>query len=163
MSAFILVTPPKVVNGEHDLLRDMLARGLPRLHVRKPGLSQSQLAEYLEAIPREYRHRVVLHQCHDYVASYRLGGRHFREADTPDGLLPALPGTATTSISLHVPDQLLTCKGAVDYCFLAPIYESISKAGHAPSPALQDRESLAGFLALSRYPVVALGGERSSE
>lgn len=51
--------------------------------------------------------------------------------------------------------ELSVCRGELDYCFLSPIYPSISKPGHA---ADFDAEELASALAGSRHPVLALGG-----
>lgn len=46
--------------------------------------------------------------------------------------------------------------GEIDYCFLSPIFNSISKPGYTSSlTALTD---LQPYLATARYPVIALGG-----
>ncbi len=70
-------------------------------------------------------------------------------------LLPPRPAVST---SFHTLEDLGVCRGELEYCFLSPIYSSISKADYPANPAFEDREQLASGLAGSRYPVLALGG-----
>jgi len=158
MTPLILITQPGFHLREHEFLRGMFEEGLQRLHVRKPGFSKEQFAEYIDDIPRRFRDKVVVHQFHELKTSLHLGGVHYREADIPEGLIQAPLGSATVSLSYHNPSQLLTCKGSIDYCFLSPIYPSISKKGYVPPPELEDRAALRDYLSGSRSPVVALGG-----
>ena len=63
---------------------------------------------------------------------------------------------AHASVAVSQPTNVLHAAGQLDYCFLSPIYDSISKAGYAS--AFSDQEHLRSCLATSRYPVLALGG-----
>lgn len=160
MSNLILITPPTSVPNEERLLVDLFERGVSRLHVRKSTLSGNSLRNYVIQFPSRYRKRIVLHHDHSLAKELGLGGRHFRERDIPVDGIVAIPGQ-TASMSYHTPDQLLQATGEADYCLLAPIFPSISKPGHVPSPAIEDRHVLSEYINASRYPVIALGGKYS--
>ena len=143
------------------------------------------MAQYLAALPPDARRRTVLHQHHDLAKQSSIGGIHYREAERPPGVIKAPPGlsgglgeegqagtskiaagmpspcasatAAAVSTSFHTLPDLGVCRGEVDYCFLSPIYASISKPGYGEA-AFPDPGELAGGLAGSRYPVLALGG-----
>lgn len=163
--SLILVTPPGNHPREHLLLQGMFDEGvLPRLHLRKPRMKQKELELYVESIPKQHRNRIVLHHYRQddlqLMKTFRLGGVHYPESQIPEGMITAQPGFSTTSIAYHAPDQLLNCKGDVDYVLLSPVYPSISKPDHRPRNGIEDRETLIDYLAGSRYPVFALGGCR---
>ncbi|PSC68769.1 thiamine phosphate synthase isoform B [Micractinium conductrix] len=152
----VVITPPGLATpGEVDTSRRLLAAGLDRLHLRKPGASAAQLSEYLAALPPAARRRVVLHSHHELIKGTSVGGIHYREADRPPGAIKA-PGGLAVSTSFHQLQDLLVCRGDLDYGFLSPIYDSLSKEGYRG--AFADRDALADGLAGSRHPVLALGG-----
>ena len=136
----------------------MLEEGLPRVHVRKPGMSKEELRGYIEQIAPHYRRRLVVHDHHILSSSLKLGGIHYREADIPEGSISEASGDVTTSLSYHHLKQLLICKGAVDYCFLSPIFPSLSKSGYSPLGDMADFDNVSSHVLSARSPVVALGG-----
>lgn len=154
---FIVITPPETGLQEVSHVQAMLQSGVPIVHVRKPTFSSEDTERYVNSFSEKYRSRLVLHQHHEIASKFKLGGIHYKERDIPRTVKVA-PGNLTTSISYHKTEQLLECKGAVDYCFLSPIYSSISKKGYGPGKELQDKSSLGSYVASSRAPVVALGG-----
>jgi len=159
---FIVITPPETGLQEVSHVQSMLERGIPTVHVRKPAFSPKDTEAYVINFSEKYRSRLVLHQHHEIASRLKLGGIHYKERDIPRTVKVA-PGNLTTSVSYHTAEQLLECKGAVDYCFLSPIYSSISKQGYEPSKQLQDKSSLGAFIASSRAPIVALGGIQPSK
>ncbi|KAL4859419.1 Thiamine-phosphate synthase [Chlorella vulgaris] len=152
----VLITPPEPATPrELDVAQQLLGSGkLQTLHLRKPGSSREQVAQYLAALSRDARSKVVLHSHHDLSKSTSIGGVHFREADRPPGVIKA-PAGLSVSTSFHVLPDLSVCRGDLDYCFLSPIYSSISKPGY--EAAFQHSE-LEAALAGARHPVLALGG-----
>eukprot|EP00890_Picochlorum_soloecismus_P005430 jgi/Picsp_1/5889/NSC_03246-R1_thiamine monophosphate synthase len=158
---FIVITPPETGLQEVSHVLSMLQNGIPTVHVRKPTFSPEDTEAYVNHFSEKYRSRLVLHQHHEIATKFKLGGIHYKERDIPRTVKVA-PGNLTTSVSYHKTEQLLECKGAVDYCFLSPIYSSISKQGYEPGKELQDKGSLGGYVASSRAPVVALGGIQPS-
>ncbi|KAK9836171.1 hypothetical protein WJX81_006709 [Elliptochloris bilobata] len=61
----------------------------------------------------------------------------------------------TSSTALHTLHDLQQDCGELDYVFLSPIYNSISKKGYSAAFRIED---LPPALARARYPVIALGG-----
>ena len=85
-----------------------------------------------------------------------MQGVHYSEAARAKaGGIQALPGL-TSSTALHQLEQLGQPHGSVDYAFLSPIFDSISKRGY--SAAFDDLEQLSAAVAASPVPLFALGG-----
>lgn len=153
----VLITPPTTVPNEHLLLNAMLNLGLPRVHLRKPGQSLKAHSNYIDLVSPEFRNRITLHDFHELTKRCNLGGIHYRQL--PGILITAPSPTQIVSLGFHNPEDMQIERGDVGYCFLSPIYNSISKAGYGPKPELADRNKLSEFVSKSRYPVVALGGK----
>lgn len=66
----------------------------------------------------------------------------------------------TQSTSFHTIDDLKQDWGSLDYAFLSPVFDSISKEGY--SAAGFPPEDLSAVLRQGRFPVYALGGITSS-
>lgn len=134
----LVFTPPHTARSEHRVIGDLFARGLHTLHVRKPDATEAELLAYLNHIPHQRRSRVVLHastnnsKCIALAKAHQLGGIHYPERLRPsacerqDGL--------TTSTAIHSLQDLFTDFGELDYVFLSPIFDSISKPGYAAAP-----------------------------
>ena len=159
MKLFV-ITPEALDPREPAVLAALFAAGLERAHLRKPTASRADLAGYLRALPAEFLARIVLHQHHDLVAEFPLGGRHWRD----DSHAPLVPpsGCGLTSRSCHDLATLRAALGRYDSVFLGPVFSSISKPGHAPRAALS-AEKIASLLATrsateTHTTVIALGG-----
>ena len=149
-------SPPDRLGGsEQKLVEEMFRTGLQRLHLRKPGASERQLAEWLERIDPQYHRRIVIHDCFELARRYRLGGIHLnsRNPAVPDWLAPAM----TVSRSCHSLKELAEWKSRCNYLFLSPIFNSISKHGYGSGFTA---EELAGS-GLIDAKTVALGGVTS--
>jgi thiamine-phosphate pyrophosphorylase len=154
----VLITPPVTLPSEHLILNAMLNLGLQRVHLRKPGQSLEEYDTYIQQINPDYRNRITLHDFHELSSKFSLGV-HYRERQIPHNLITAPSPTQIVSLGFHTPQELLIDRGDVGYCFLSPIYESISKSGYFPGAQIADRKVLSQFISKSRYPVVALGGK----
>lgn len=155
----VLVTPPQTGPKEAFLIEKMFKKGLLwRLHLRKPEQSKEAHAEYLKHIPAVFHDRIVLHDFHELVDEFDLGGLHYRERLIPTEPIVA-PPRRTVSVGFHKPPQVLENRGNVGYCFLSPIFDSISKEGYCPPPELSDRDALREYVQNSAVPVIGLGGE----
>jgi len=129
----IVITPQVTLPSEPQLVNGLLAGGLRTLHVRKPQASAPELAAYVQQVVPEHRRRLVLHavspvpECNGLAREHGLGGVHYPERLRPSacGRLEGL----TSSAALHSLQDLDRDLGALDYVFLSPIFDSISKAG----------------------------------
>ena len=155
-----------VLSPEHDdpreiaVLDGMLSLGLERYHVRKPGISAEQLSAWLKKLPAAWRPHLVLHQNHELVAEFGLGGRHWRD----DGNVPLrpTPRIGFTSRSCHDLAGLRLALRRYDAVFFGPVFPSLSKPGHLPRGEIA-ASKLTALLggrspAERRTSVMALGG-----
>lgn len=91
----VVITPPgPPTQSEVAVAQQLVQHGLQTLHVRKPGCSREQVAEFVAALPPDVRRRTMLHSHHDLAKTTTIGGIHFREADRPPGVIKAPPGLA---------------------------------------------------------------------
>ena len=146
----IIVTAPDPLLSEVDTITGLFEAGLKLLHLRKPGYSEEQLAQLIEAIPSRFHRGLMLHSHHQLVDRYGLGGRHYPAArrdqfDNHEGL---------RSTSCHSPEEVEQWATQFTYLLLSPVFDSISKPGYrgAFSP-----ETLARLCQRHRN-LVALGG-----
>ncbi|MDD2764475.1 MAG: thiamine phosphate synthase [Opitutaceae bacterium] len=181
-----------VISPEHDdpretaVLGALFAAGLERYHVRKPHWSAGRLAVWLRALPRAWYPRLVLHQHHELVAEFGLGGCHWRDdvnvgRDRPPSPRlcsagpipprirksagfgdPALQRGVFTSRSCHGLVTLKAALGRYDSVFFGPVFPSISKPGHGPRTDFMPEELTALLgqrtAAERKTAVLALGG-----
>lgn len=100
----------------------MLRRGIDRVHVRKPGASEADVRAILEAVPAELRGRLSVHGFQALAVEYGAGV-HLNAAnpETPAGF------RGVVSRSCH---SLAELADDVDYQFLSPVFDSISKTGY---------------------------------
>ncbi len=169
----VLITPERDHPREHAVLEALFANGLERCHVRKPRASADELRAWIAQVPPQARSRLVVHQHHELVDEFGLGGRHWRDtyADLPTGGsgLPQRqtaagvsgPGACDrpsafvrgglarasggfTSRSCHDLQTLRASLGRFDSVFLSPVFSSISKPGYGPSADLATEQMRGG-------------------
>ena len=162
MFRLLVITDPTALPDEPRLLANLLAAGLPSLHLRKPGWPAADVETLIQALPQPFHARLVLHGHPELVRRYRLGGLHLtgQERAATVRRPPLLPGQ-TLSTSFHSLAEINRHRRHYDYVFLSPIFDSLSKPGYASGfqlPAV--REHLARLAARASYrpQVLALGG-----
>lgn len=156
----VIITPPDDVAYEPRAVSHILQQSSATLHLRKPGRGPEELAGYLRHIPACLHHRIMVHDHPHLMDAYHLKGIHFTERqrlERPHAirqLRQARPGCTISSAFHRIPD-ILEPAGLLDYIFLSPIFDSISKQGYT---ARFDHEDLKRFLATTGHTVFALGG-----
>lgn len=146
----IIITSPDPVKDEAVICNSLFAHGLELLHLRKPGATAEVYERFIRWIEPRYRQRIVIHEHYELAGQYRLHGIHLRSEMAQNYLQQAHYGSI--SISCHSLEEIRHLPFQVDYCFLSPIFDSISKPGYrrgfAVLPKLGDIST----------PVIALGG-----
>lgn len=150
----IVITRPAFFDGETDLVNNLFREGMERLHLRKPGASEEELAAWLQNIDSQYYGRIVLHDCFSLVEKFSLGGVHLnsRNPEAPENIQGI-----TISRSCHSIDEVAEHKGRCNYLFLSPIYDSISKEGYGAAYSRIDIKRAADE-GIIDDKVLALGG-----
>ncbi len=147
----IAITPPEILENEVRRIVQLLDGGkISRIHIRHPRVDERIIRKLLESIPPMYYPRLSLHDSHHLAAEYCLGGVHL------NGRNPMVPGdfTGLVSRSCHSAGEVYDSEG-LDYVFLSPVFDSISKPGYQSAFAPAE---LRNILAQARVRVYALGG-----
>lgn len=147
----IAITQEGCCPWESRAIEYMIDSGFSRVHIRKPMADADSVAALIESIDRHCYPYLSLHDHHALAVRYGLGGVHLnsRWPEVPSGF------GGLVSRSCHSVDEAATAD--YDYCFLSPIFDSISKSGYS---AAFDRPTLAAALSttLAARKVIALGG-----
>jgi thiamine-phosphate pyrophosphorylase len=149
----VVFTQPQCFVGEELLLTQLFAHGLERLHLRKPLSPVTEVAELLRRLPEAYHERIQLHD-YDLTSEFpRLGGLHLnsRRPTPPTGYRGRL------SASCHTLQEVEQRRSSVDYLFLSPLFDSISKQGYTAAFTRQELEVAQREEIIDRR-VIALGG-----
>uniref|UniRef100_A0A7S0X0U7 Thiamine phosphate synthase/TenI domain-containing protein n=1 Tax=Chlamydomonas leiostraca TaxID=1034604 RepID=A0A7S0X0U7_9CHLO len=156
-SRLVVITPPSAsIPDEPRWLNQMLDAGLEAAHVRKPGWSEEQLRAYVSQISLQHRPKLRIHSHHHLANEMGIGGIHYPAAVLPKlPLQPALTAEGRQllqSTSFHMLSDLQGKGhyGALDYAFLSPVFDSISKQGY--TAAAFDRGQLRARLAALAAP-----------
>ena len=161
MRDVIVITKPEMFPGEAEVVNTLFANGMQRLHLRKPGASEEEMAEWIGRIDLPFRQRIIVHDHHRLLRTMGLGGIHLnaRNPEAPAWFSAERQkrGSVTLSRSCHSLEEIAQWKGVCDYLFLSPIFDSISKGGYTSAFT---RETLlqAYHDGLFSKPVYALGG-----
>ncbi|TGD79672.1 thiamine phosphate synthase [Hymenobacter wooponensis] len=160
----LVISPPEPLEAELPFLLQLFEAGLQTYHVRKPGWSEQELAEYVQQIPAIYHNRLVVHAHYTLALRFLLKGihltEHSRRAASTTALLRQLPGRSI-SASLHSLEDLARHRRPYHYVFLSPIFPSTSKPGYQADFKPEALEHTLGHLRMRRGyspQVVALGG-----
>lgn len=147
---------PDFFAGEAETINALFEAGLPLLHLRKPGSSATDVARLVGRIRPEYRDRLTLHYLPRLAKELGLGGYHLSS-----GHPPAPAGwSGRLSASCHSLEEVRLAKGrGLDYVFLSPIFDSVSKSGYR-SAFTTGTIARAAAEGVVDSRVVALGGIR---
>lgn len=145
----IIITSPQWLKDEAVICNNLFAHGLSLLHLRKPGATAESYEEFIRQIAPGYRCRIVLHDYYHLAETYHLHGIHLKGGDGKNyHRYPRVP----ISISCHSVEEIQNLPFRPAYCFLSPVFDSISKKGYnSRFPVLPDVSGLSA-------DVIALGG-----
>ena len=163
----IVISKPNYTNDEYEIVGRLFEAGLEIFHLRKPKYTKKEIIRFLEVIPFMHRNRVVLHSHFELCEEYSLKGIH--TSDRKLSLLKRLKKLPRKkkpedkvgpsfhkSKSVHSLTELKKNRQNLDYIFLSPIYNSISKRRYKGK--FSDREKLTSTIAKTKHKVIALGG-----
>lgn len=150
----IAITLPDFFPNEAEAINRLFAEGsIDLLHLRKPDSTIDECRQLLDNIRNEYYERIVVNDHFALCAEYNLHGVHLnRRNPTPP---PCHQGSV--SCSCHSLEEVVERKPKMNYVFLSPIFDSISKQGYrsAFDDATLKKASAEGII---DQKVVALGG-----
>ncbi len=138
----ILITLPELIPGEAALIVALQQAGAGIIHLRKPGADPNRLTallDELKAAGADFQ-RLTLHGPESLARRYGFGGIHLKN-DELDRRAEALSQHRDTKSSLesstlrlsgsaHSWDEARRWAPVVDYLWLSPLFDSISKVGY---------------------------------
>lgn len=139
---------------ETSRIVEALDAGVSYIHLRKPYFTDDDMRKYIKNIPKEYYQRLTLASNPALFKEFNLGGIHIKRAqfsgsECHKGIRRSISCHSTDEVILHQGDDL-------DYMFLSPIFDSISKKGYSSHFSLDELGKLSELGLLRK--VVALGG-----
>lgn len=126
----IVISNPTPVEQEHRIINALFDEGLAIFHLRKPDLSRKQLTELLTNIDKRHHSKIVLHQHHELAESFGTNRLHYPERDrllNEHALRNSDMSAFILSTSVHQSLSYTCLPLAFEYCFLSPVFNSISK------------------------------------
>lgn len=155
----IVISNPIFIENEKKIINQLFEEGLSLLHIRKPGFSELEMAQFIHQIKIEFRDRIVLHNYHLLAEDFGINRIHFSEKERkesfgfPTRFLKACRYNFSTST--HSVEDFNSLENDFDYAFLSPVFKSISKENYEPKTdlfeALKSRKN-------HKTKVIALGG-----
>lgn len=149
------ITHEKTIFREQQRITAWLRSGkVEYFHIRKPHFTEQRMREYLSAFPNDVLERLTLHDFHSLAVEFGIGGVHLNARN------PVLSRTLKgkrVSASCHSLEDFANRQSSCDYCFISPIFDSLSKQdyGSAFSVELLKKAFANGLL---NEKAVALGG-----
>lgn len=153
----VLISFPCFFKGEIDLVNRMFEQGLNSFHLRKPGSQENELADYIDHINPVFHTRIKIHSAFGLLDRYMLGGIHIPVAMAVKSNIIDIKKNKNIGISssFHSFDEVKMKNAHIDYAFLSPVFDSISKKNYKSG---FDHRELRRILLLANTRIIALGG-----
>ena len=153
----ILISSPGEKPNEVRFVKRIFEMGLSRFHLRKPDWTFDELRRFLNEFPDDYLQRIVIHRRKELLKDFPLAGYHLSSRE--DYFEKDFEGSL--SRSFHTLEELRKNEEQLDYVFLGPIFDSVSKQGYKaafPPTALRSFFVERRKARVKRPRIVALGG-----
>lgn len=153
----ILITLPYIIPGEARLISTLSRYDGGYIHLRKPDETRERIEQWLKELTDcgADLDRLTLHHYPELAVKYSLGGAHI-SYKTFVGMMDMFPPTPRMSVSCHSWDEVDQVIEDVDYVFISPVFDSVSKPGYRSNIELAAAYEKLKETDASK--VVALGG-----
>lgn len=149
-----IISHPEFFTNEVNFVSNILHQFDVYFHLRKPNASNQEIEAFITTLPKILHRKIILHSNYQLIEKYQLGGLHF--STSKRGLAQNYDDGIIKGTSCHSLSEIDEVQNDYDYCFLSPIFESISKKGYSGNLNLNDIASkLPEF---KNIQVIALGG-----
>ena len=148
----IIITAENLFDGEASVLNHLFDAGMEILHLRKPSSSENEIRELLSQVDTKYHQRIVLHDHYFLADSFDVKGIHLNSRNA----IPNMESMRITSRSCHT-FECIGQSSDLDYVFLSPIFDSISKVGYKQAFS-HEQLTDAKKKGIINERVIALGG-----
>lgn len=150
----IVFSSPRPMLNEYDPMKNLFQEGMEYYLLRKPDQDKQKVINFLNPIAMDRRKQVIVHGYPDVAVKYKVGGIHLSSKQGIQEIPEDWKGIVGKSC--HSFEEVEAIDGKVDYVFLSPIHDSISKEGYESKFT---ESELIDFLKNERKTkVIALGG-----
>jgi len=156
MTRLIVISNETDFPGEVTLINELFRSEMRLFHLRKPSWSIDDQRSFLSKIEKQFLSRISVHQHHSTIQEFDLKYYHVKESDRKKNPELIRDKNLKYSTSFHKYSDLQFESNNWDYCFLSPVFDSISKQGY--KSLLADNFSITGDF---HKKVFALGGVSS--
>jgi thiamine-phosphate pyrophosphorylase len=163
----IVCSTPESFPDEQVIVRELMNEGLTTFHLRKPSYTKEQVRKWLKELREEDQRNIVIHSHWSLVEEFPLKGIHFGTqalhqciTDGWEQMLKSIVNgkPLTISTSVHHQEEIDKLPEQIDYVWLSPIFESISKSGYSSSYSADQFDSWVKYLQQKKIKAYALGG-----
>lgn len=124
MEKLIVISHEFDVPNEVALINAMFEEGMGMFHLRKPLWDVDYQRYFLSKIKPDFLSKISVHQHHELINEFDLKFYHAREKHRKN---VAKKEGLIYSTSFHHAEDISNEKLIFDYCFLGPVFDSISK------------------------------------
>lgn len=143
----VVISHPNTIDFELETVLQLFDNGLEHFHFRKENWEEKECVQFLAAIPEAYHSRIRIHQHHELLQRFPKVKIHLKS--NQNWVENAI------SKSYHKIEEIENSDFNWNYCFLSPVFNSITKANYkAKFNVLQ----LKTYLKSAKKNVIALGG-----
>jgi len=151
----VVISHSDRVEKENYYIEKFLNEGADYFHIRKPALSFSEIELVIKKIPVNLLPRISIHDNYPLLEKYNIGGIHFTSS-SKHLLNNYNNSNLRKSISCHSFEEIKNLPYYIDYTFLSPVFNSISKKNYLGK---FNSEKTKNFLTKKfKFEIVALGG-----
>jgi len=119
----ILLSTPDFFVEEDTIINALFEEGLDMLHLRKPGAEPIYSERLLTLLPQQWHSRIVVHEHFYLKEEFGLRGIHLSDENP----VPPRAYSGQISRSCHSIEELQSLRADMDYVFLSPVFDSISR------------------------------------
>lgn len=149
----IVVSSPDIFSGEGAVINELFDSGLALLHLRKPNATVKEIQLLIDGVSPNYQDRIVLHHKVNLVVANNFKRLHINYSFFKTNKLPK--GIVELSCSVHSWKEYHEVKDEVEYVFISPVFDSISKPDYKAVDELHEVPENKGAR------IIALGGVNS--
>ncbi|OFX26215.1 MAG: hypothetical protein A2033_02745 [Bacteroidetes bacterium GWA2_31_9] len=150
----IVISNPENFSGESELVNKLFKNGLEYFHVRKPSFSNEECENYINSISKEYHSKLIVHYHFSMLDKFKIKGLHFNESNIK---FAEKYKNIHKSYSAHSFNEVLHLNKKMDYMFLSPVFDSISKEDYKANFDINEIKTFIESYRLGEK-LVALGG-----
>ncbi len=130
----MVVSSEHFFEGESKIVNQLFEEGLQRFHLRKPKSSAEDLERFINQIHPDFRSKISLHDHHHLAPDLGIYRLHLKEklrVDLGVDLVGVISNSAYKySTSVHSVEELKVIATQIEYAFLSPVFDSISKSNY---------------------------------